>query len=360
MKADTLRLTRLSGKTIWLTLALLLFFGGIAELVTRSDFFQAPLTPPKMGSRHYQLGHKLALLDAAIKKNGPIDCIAVGSSMVDVGFDPDSFQNAYQEITGRNIRCFNFGIDATSVASVSALVRILVEDYHPRLLIFGTDARDYVLAQEDQDVVVILDTPWVRYRLGDFSLDGWLTEHSYFYRYRQHLARLIRFNYQGTLWSETKINFEILPNGQTPISTVNTSANDPPNLQDDTFEVKYYTRIFTTYKIIDVNLESLEEVINHNGPDTRVLVVEMPVSDGYHYFFGNGENDYKLFIDQVSEVAVLHQVPFWQTEPLDMIPNDGWTDYSHLNTKGAKVFSAWLGQQIGKAEGQGVINVFGH
>jgi hypothetical protein len=355
MRDSTLQLTRFFGGVVWLTITLLPLFVGIAEAVTRSEFFQAPLTPPKMGSRHYQLGHKLALLDAEVKRNGPVDCIMVGSSMVDVGFNPDSFQTGYKETAGRAIRCFNFGIDASSAASTATLVKILMEDYHPRILVLGTDARDYTVSPEDRDPAVILNTPWVMYRSGAFSLDGWLTEHSHFYRYRQHLSRLMRFNLEGTLWSETNLNFEILANGQTPIEKVADYINTPPNPQDDSFEVVYYSRIFRPYQLLEENLDALEKMMEYNGTGTQVIVVEMPVSDGLYYFFGNGEADYSTFIVRVSELANLHQIPFWRTEPLDSIPDDGWSDYSHLNITGAEIFSAWLGGRVGEAETQGII-----
>jgi hypothetical protein len=356
-KSRTLVVRLSFGKTLWLTVIMLVLLLGTSEWVTRSQYFQQPLTPPKMGSRHYQLGHKLSLLDAAIKNNGPVDCIMVGSSMVDVGFNPDFFQKGYRDITQRDIHCFNFGIDATSAASTSALAKIVVEDYHPRLLLVGTDARDYVLPLDDPDVSVILETPWVRYRRGDFLLDGWLTEHSYFYRYRQHLSQLIRLNLNNTLWSETNLSYKIIQNGFTPINIVSTYINDPPAPDDTSFEVLYYKRIYSSYQVLKVNLAALEQMVNINGSNTQVVLVEMPVSDGLYYFFGNGQVDYNRFISQVSGVASKHQVPFWQTEPLNMIPDDGWSDYSHLNTNGAELFSTWLGQQVGKAEIQGAITV---
>jgi hypothetical protein len=218
LKPVTLRIKPSIDGIIWLSLFLLFLFVGIAEWITRLDFFQTPMTPPKLGSRHYQLGHKLALLDTEVEKNGPIDCIMVGSSMVDVGFNPDFFQSGYEETTTQGIRCFNFGIDASSAVSTAVLVKILVEDYHPRLLIIGTDPRDYAGPREDRDPAAILETPWIQYREGYFSLDGWLTEHSHFYRYLQHLSRLLHFNFEGALWSETKLNFEILVNGYTPLT----------------------------------------------------------------------------------------------------------------------------------------------
>ena len=350
LKPVTLQIKKPFGKNIWTVLLLLTILVGIAEWTTRLESFQAPLTPPKMTSRHYQLGHKLTLLDAEIGANGSIDCIMVGSSMVDVGFDPDSFQDSYRENTGQEVRCYNFGIDASSAASTAALVQILVEDYHPRLLIFGTDARDYAIPSDDRDPAVILDTTWVRYRQGHFSLEGWLTENSYLYRYRQHIGRLVRFKLEDTLWSETQLNFPIAPNGFTQISKVSTYIHEPPDPQDTSFEVTYYTSIFSSYQIFEENLKSLQRITNYNNSNTQVIIVEMPVSDGLYYFFGNGEDDYNRYISQVSEMADLHHVLFLRTESLDFIPDDGWSDYSHLNVTGAGVFSHWLGEQVGRLE----------
>ena len=353
MSSTIFQIKSLFGKTFWLAFILLIGFVGVSEWIARTEIFHAILTPPPMGSRHYQLGNKLSILNAAIKENGPVDCIMIGSSMVDVGFNPASFQNSYHAVTGRNIHCFNFGIDASSATSTAALAQILIEDYQPRLLIFGTDPRDYALPSEDRDPAVILETSWVQYRLGDFSLEGWLIEHSHFYRYRLHLSRLARLNFEGTLRSSTKTTFEILPNGFTPFSKVSTYINEPPEPGDDSFEVTYYSKVYSPYQIYDENLVALERIMGYK--ETQVIVVEMPVSDGLYYFFGNGDKDYDRYISNVSELANRRHVPFWRTEPLDFIPDIGWMDYSHLNTTGAEILSTWLGQQVGNAENQGSI-----
>lgn len=355
MEPVTLQIQRIPEKTLSLTLILLILLVGTAEWVARLEALQKILTPPKMGSRHYELGYKLTLLDNATKKNGPVDCIMVGSSVVDTGFDPDAFRSGYKEIAGKEIDCFNFGIDASSATSTAALVRILVEDYEPRLLIFGTDPRDYAIPSADQDPAVILGTPWIKYRQGYFSIDGWLLDHSYLYRYRPHLSRLMRLNFDDTLRFRTKNNFEILSNGFTPLRKVSTYINQPPVPDDDSFEVKYYTRIYSSYTMLDENLEALERIMEYNGTTTEVIIVEMPVSDGLYYFFGNGRADYNRFVARVSKLAGQYDVPFWRTEPLDLIPDNGWRDYSHLNVAGAKMFSTWLGQQVGRLKGQGNI-----
>jgi hypothetical protein len=128
--------------------------------------------------------------------------------------------------------------------------------------------------------------------------------------------------------------------------------NDPPHPQDDSYEVVYYSRIFAPYQMLDENLDALEAIMEYNESTTQVILVEMPVSDGLYYFFGNGEADYDTFIARVGELADQHQVPFWRTEPLDSIPDNGWSDYSHLNVAGAEIFSKWLGEQVGRLEVQ--------
>jgi hypothetical protein len=351
MKSNTLLLKETSVKTLCLTLVMLLIFIGVGEMIVRTEFFQLPLTPPQLGSSHYQLGHKFAWLHAEIKRNGPIDCIMLGNSIVGRAFNPEVFQNAYEEATGRDIHCFNFGINASAASSAAVLAHILVDEYHPRLLILGTDPRDYALLSSDPDVTTIVDSSWIRYRLGEFSLDGWLLDVSYLYRYRQHISRLLRFTFKDTLWSDTKLNFPILPNGLTEIDKVNLLVNDPPDPQDNTEEVAYFRKIYSPYVILDENMTALESIMQYNESGTQVVVVEMSMADGLYYFFENGEADYNRYIERISELASQYQVPVWRTEPLDLIPPDGWSDYIHLNPKGAFSFSAWLGKQVAALDG---------
>ena len=358
IRSASLNLEGWSGKTLLLTIISATLFFGILEIVARLDAFQAQLTTPPMGSGHYQLGQKLAYLDREIQKNGRMDCIMIGSSMVDVGFDPRAFASGYREIKGQDIRCFNFGIDSSSAASTRAIARVMLEDYHPRLLIIGTDARDYVVPPDALEIAVLVDTPWIKYRLGNLSLDGWLLDISYFYRYRQHLNRLLRFNYEGTLLEASHQNESLLPNGYTPLEMVSPEVNQPPDPNNDSYEVQYYSRIFSSYQMIDTNLDALEQTLASNKSEVQILVVEMPVSDGYYYFFGNGKKDQRQFVDAINRLAARYQIPFWQTGSMDLISNDEWADYSHLNRRGAEHFSAWLGSQVAQAEIHKMLRVF--
>jgi hypothetical protein len=357
LKEHTLRLTWPFGQTLGLALIVLFLLVGLAELFARSEGFQAPLTAPAMGTHHYQLGPKMARLQAAIRKDGPIDCLILGSSMVDLGFDPQAFEEEYKNYTGQDIHCFNFGIDALPAVGSAALADILVKDFKPDILIYGTDARDYAVAPDAEDALAILDSNWIQYRLGHFTIEGWLLENFDLYRYRDILSRLIRFNYKGALRSSTKLNHEITPDGFTPYSTVGRYVHDPPDPQDDSFQITYYYSLLANYEMREENLTGLEQILSQNRQSAQVIIVEMPVPDGYFYFFGNGKDDYKRFIGQITDLANNNDVPFLQTTMRNMIPDDGWVDYSHLNTKGAQIFSQWLGQQVGEAVNRGTISI---
>ncbi len=307
-----------------------------------------------MGTRHFQLGRKLARLDAYVRNNGPVDCLIVGSSVADLGFDPQAFREGYKQASGQDIRCFNFAIDASTAVSSAAIAKILIEDYQPRILFYGTEARDYAVPSDDMDPAVILESNWVRYRQGDFSLDGWLLEHSYLYRYRFLLFRLSRFYLEDTLRSQT-LDYEIRADGFTPLTKVSTYIHDPPDPDDDSFEITYNLSLYASYEILDENLNALEDIMAYNGQDTQVIVIEMPVADGLYFFFGDGSDDHQRFLSKVDEIAKENQVPFWQTTTLDMIPDEGWFDYTHVNVTGAAILSNWLGQRVSESESEGNI-----
>jgi hypothetical protein len=141
------------------------------------------------------------------------------------------------------------------------------------------------------------------------------------------------------------------------LTTVSTYIHDAPDPKDDSFEVTYNFRLFSNYEMLEENLTALEEIMAYNGQGIQVVVVEMPVADGLYYFFGNGQEDHQQFLSRIDTIAIANDVPFWQTTSLDMIPEDGWFDYSHVNFTGATVLSNWLGQQVSKAEDEGAIVV---
>ena len=136
-------------RTPVLALAMLVVFALSCELAARIPLVRSRLHPPGVGSPSRPFELQLARLDAFVASQGGVDCIFVGSSLALLGFDPDAFSAAYRRRTGRRIRCFDFGVPALTASSVGAIARILAEDYHPWLLIYGIGARDLSAAADN-------------------------------------------------------------------------------------------------------------------------------------------------------------------------------------------------------------------
>lgn len=334
----TLQLKRPIGKTLILALIFFILLLTLTELLMRTAFVHDRLSAPHIGSRHWQLSQQLDRITTFQRTEGPLDCIFLGNSMVWRGIDVEVFEATYANVAQRPIRCFNFGIDALSAAGAGALAQILIEDYKPKLLIYGTDARDYAVPVESEDALVIMETPWIQYRLGQFSLDGLLSEYSYFYRYRTHINALLRFDYETVLrQDDTEIK------GFGPDETVGDFLIMPPDRQSDEYHIQYYFELLSDYTMYPENLAGLEQIA---ALGTQLLMIEMPVPENYMYFFDDGRQDYERFINYLQSFSDENNIPFWQTTPLYLIPDDGWVDYSHLNRYGAGIFSEWLGQQV--------------
>jgi hypothetical protein len=332
---------------------LALLFAG-SEVVARSQIFKAHVIASDRGSAHDQFELQLGRLETIVAIEGGVDCIFLGNSMVWRGFDPEVFASAYSDQTGHSMRCFNFGVDGMPASSAGALASILIQDYRPQLLIYGTDARDYAVTAETRDAAVLLDTPWLRYRRGQFSPGGWLYEHIHFSRYRQSLGHLLRLEKTYLFVSSPRaLNKDSY--GFTADESVGSYVSSSPREHVDLRTVRYYFSVLSDYRILPENVRGLQEVASYNSPDTEVVIVEMPVPETYMDFFGNGEGDYQQFLSQVQTIAAAHDVPFQQTSALQLIPLDGWVDYSHLNTKGAGIFSRWLGEQLGTMTDRGLI-----
>ena len=344
----TLYFRRPYGRTLALTLLLLALLMALGEVLVRTEVFEGHVVANNRGGRHRQFELQLGRLETVVARDGPIDCIALGSSMVWYDFDPEAFSEGYQHQTGQEIRCFNFGVDGLPAASAGALAPILAGDFQPSLLIYGTTARDYAVPKESENNTVLLEMPWLRYRLGQFSIQGWFYEHSRLYRYWETLGHLLRLENRHLLmtgyYASLKDNYGF--SGREGVGTLGSVPLDP---QSEDPRVRRLFELLYEYEILPENLTGLDQVMAQNSREVQVVLVEMPVPPAYLHFFGHGRQDYQRFINQVESMAESRTVPFWQTTHLRLIPDDAWFDYVYPNTKGARIFSAWLGEQVGSA-----------
>jgi hypothetical protein len=323
---------------------LLLFL--VSEVAVRSHRFQSAVGAPSLGGRHHLFEMQVHYLNRLVRQSGRIDCLFLGNSMVWQGIDVQAFRQRYREMTGRDIICYNFGVDGLPASAAGHVAQMLVHDYEPRLLIYGTDARDYAVPADAPDAVVVNEMAWLRYRNGQFSPEGWVYDHVYLLRYRRILRDVARFDFWQVYPREVE-QLMAANSGSYPDPAVGTYVTTPPDPRVQEGPIAYYFGLLSNYALLSENLAGLETVLEQ-APQTRVLVVEMPVPQTYMTFFGNGERDHQRFLFELTARAANHGVPFWSTTAKQLIPLDGWLDYSHLNATGAQVFSAWLGERIGQ------------
>lgn len=300
-----------------------------------------------MGIRHSEFGPKLQQLRKIVARDGGIDCVFMGNSTVNNAIDPERFSNVYRGISGRDIKCYNFGIDAIPASVAFGLAGIIVEDFHPDVFVYGLVARDLALSPGDKETILFEDAAWYRYRQGDFNLSGWLFEHSYLYRYRELLFCLILLDYDTVFLAADR---EIIgSNGFIPLPGQDVDTRYPPAPDDSLFSVRRAFEVLYDYSIQPSQVAGLEKLMQLNGPNLSVVIVEMPTPQTHLVFFENGEKDYNRFLDQVSRLASANAVPFITTTDGQLFPDDAWFDYSHVNAKGAEILSDWLAHRIYEA-----------
>jgi hypothetical protein len=345
MTNRTLHLTKSSYRTLTLALLVLGVLIGFAEIVLRQQAVQSLLTAPSLNSRHRQFEVQWHRLETLTKSGKKVSCIVLGSSMVWRGFDPLAYENGFESQTGDELICFNFGVDGLTPLTAGVLSKILVEAYHPNLLIYGTSARDYAVPQDAENNAVILEMAWIQYRLGEFNFEGWLIEHSFLYRYRRHINDLLHVFTRDALPEKSATISNRY--GFDPDDTVGDSVRFPPNSDHDDYLVQSYFRLLRDYSMRQENIAGFDDLLSQKDNGTTVVVVEMPVPQTYFYFFGNGVIGYQKFLDLILSATRTNQIIFLRTSCFNSIPDDGWVDYAHLNTKGASIFSESLGIKVG-------------
>lgn len=341
LKNPTLRLRPPLGRTVLVALLILVITLLILEGLARLPAVQSLLIAPSIGENHDHLAIKLQQLDQMAAAGESIECIAVGSSMIEQGFAPAAFSTGYEQTTGQPMSCYNFGLIGTGAAEAGIWAPLLAERYHPRLIIYGVSARDLSVADLQWRLGLDVFPPSVRHPPGQPSLDGWLTNHSMAYRYylfyrfwpwNGYTARLIRLrDYQQNLeWG-----FRGGATDQRDITQIPDRQTNQHIYQD-----------MSPYEMREANLDGLSNIAAVQEQGVQVIFVEMPLPDTFMYFFENGQDDYQLFLDTVSTFTADHGIPFIRSRPTLFIPDDGWMDYTHLNRTGALIFSEWLGTQV--------------
>jgi len=306
---------------------------GVSEFMLRLPAVRAALYSPSVGSTSRAFELQLDGLDHYAASRDHVQCIVLGSSTAMMGVDPDALSSGYRERTGNELQCFNFGVLGMTASAAGAVAPILVNQYRPRLLIYVVSPRD---VGQSVDGPLLANTPWVRYRRGQFSFNGWLTEHSatfrYYLLYRQWLDP-VRWPAARNRANSTGAGFFPMNSSMllTPASWAHTQRtyaaimNQPPS---------------------EPELAGLSRIMELAGNGTDVVVVEAPVHQQLRRWTQHVSDFYVSATARIRQAARQHRVTFRRVPTWRVVPADGWADFVHLNRRGAARFSEWLGARI--------------
>ena len=340
---ESFAIQRPDWRILKLTLLLLVGYFMLGELFFRIDLVQAKLTGPRIGSRHHQFEIQLGRLEKLVREGEPIDCIFLGNSMVWLGVNPLVVDQSFKNITGQEIHCFNFGVSALPASSAGQIAPVLIEKYHPKVLIYGTFARDYAIPADVEDAYVVSDTPWLKYQNGQFNLEGWLYAHSRVFQYKGHVHDFLFINYLEDVFVPRDAP-DYRAYGLDPKYDIRVDVRVSPDFES--MQNRDPVKWLSHYEIRPENLEGLRQIVQQSNNDVQVIVIEMPFYETGLEFFSNGEQGYKIYVQQVASITASNQTSFWRLEDQPALSPENWWDYFHLNLPGADLFSAWLGNKL--------------
>jgi hypothetical protein len=314
------------------------------EMIARMPWVDKLSPYRSYGDYHYQFEIKWFRLQDYVKQNGGVDVIILGSSLANTGIDPDVMAKSFYNQTGINLRIFNFGVEGLTVAPNSVTAGLLEKRYHPQLLIYITEMRDYIAGNGQDYEISFLADPWFQYMLGNFNLYGWAVDHSSALQHYLPYRNWMRDDFLETLPLYLKRFRDTTASGYELDRHIGENVDafpDPNNPEDG----KYFAA-YQNYQIDPVRLENLQTILalGDNGK-TKILVVEMPVHPTFYVYVG-GDDVHKQFQQTLATIIKDDGGLFLPAEDCGNIPLEGRSNRWHLNYQGAPIFSECLGQQL--------------
>ena len=330
-----------AARTPALALALLVFLLLLGEVGARSALVRSRLAAPSIGSRSRFFDLQLSRLDRMAKDDGGVDCIFLGNSLVLFGMDPDSFSAAYEARGGSRLRAYNFSIPGLLASDNAALARILTEDYRPSLIIYGMTPRDF---SDRSNRFAFESIPWVRYRMGFASVDGWLVEHSRAFRYL-----LLSENKLPAAAERAMRGFDSrAPRGFFPFEPATT------NVEGAAFvNAMKLVSAELKHSMAPAQVSALGALLKVRDGGTQLVLLEMPMRLDPSEWSADLSAGYRKMWGEFRSVLQASGATVWSPPPQGIVPADGWLDAWHMNARGASPFSRWLGERLAAAVAAG-------
>ncbi|MGD0879180.1 MAG: hypothetical protein ABSA01_13685 [Anaerolineales bacterium] len=293
----------------------------------------------------YQFEIKWFRLQDYVKSHGGVDIIFLGSSLVNTGVDPNVVTQTYYQQTGIQPRIFNFGVEGMTIAPNSVIARLLVESYHPALLVYVTEMRDFIGGLGLEYETPFLKDPWLQYKSGNFNQFGWMLDHSAALQHYLPFRNWARSDFPQTIAFYIKRYHDTSSSGYEPDEGIGVNINIPPN-PNDPAELQNF-KDYGNYQIAASRVDDLSNILDFSkNQGTAVWVVEMPVHPTFYVYVG-GETVHMQFQETISSVVTTNGGSFLPSEAcLGTIPLKGRSNRWHLNYIGAPYFSSCLGDQL--------------
>ncbi len=352
----SLKIERPLGGVLLRAVLVVLVVLAAAEGLARTSWVQHHLESPSLGNYHYQFEIKWFQLQRYAAAHDGVDVILLGSSLVNSGIQPEAVNQSWAAHTGEKpLRIYNFGVEGFTIEPNSYVARLLVETYHPQVIVFGTEIRDYADNNGVEVAENFLSDPWVQYQQGSFSLSGWLTTHSAAYRYFLAFRNWMRWDFsenynliQTRTGKLTEDGYDVenrTVEGALP-------APDPADPEDaEAFET------FADFKFSTDRLAMLKSLLGLARKDVQVVIVEMPVSPTFYQYFEDGEGQHQAFLNSMSATVNAGEGIFLPAFPEEDLPPNSRSDRVHLNKTGAVYFSEQLGVWLAELYNQGQLTL---
>ncbi len=268
-----------------------------------------------------------------LEQDNDVNCFILGSSMADFGIDPKALNRLSSMRGTKDPVCFNMALKAMKPELSARIAGILIQQSRPSILIMGISPVDFT---GGQDVIrKFVHSPWLRFHEGQYSLEGWLIENSFDYRYWLSFLKYRDPAYRTDLKNQ--------------LAMIDAFGFQMEEKTIYTYRVNLDVEL-PDFQFLENDLDGLKKITGLNSPDLHVVVVEMPVHpDFLPHYIGGGETGYEEdFIQPVEELLKTEKIPFIrsQSRVQDIVAPDGWKDYLHLNQSGAEQFSRWLAEEL--------------
>lgn len=337
-KTHSLISSAVIGMLVFLVCALVL------EFVLRIPRVDEKLSPRSLGIFHAQFEIKWFKLKDYVRRNGGVDVLLLGNSMVNTGINPQALAKEYESLTGESLRIFNFGIEGLTVAPNANIVQLLEREYHPGTIIFVTEMRDYAANNGLDLEKQLLADEWLSapYQSA-VSTRVWLKSNSSLLQHLLPLRNWSRADFPDTFLMNIRRWGDTSASGYEADRNTGEGIDIPPDPNDP--KEKENFALFKDFSIDPGRLQDLQTILGQSANGTSVFVTEMPLYPTYFVYFG-GEPAHEAYLSTLESFVTANGGIFLPPLSWKLIPLEDRVDHHHLNYKGAPLFSKLLAQQL--------------